>query len=413
MTEGYVAKNEFSLLQEWRLIMISSHFLFLRIEGNSAMKILHSNKIFLLCLATAAIGLAFADRPALKKVFKNDFHVGAALSQDQISGNNAAAMMLVKEQFNSITSENILKWERVHPELNRYEFAPADAFVAFGKKHKMFVVGHTLVWHNQTPNWVFQDDNKKPATRELLLQRLHDHIFAIVGRYKSRIHGWDVVNEALEDDGSLRKTKWLEIIGPDYLQRAFEFARAADPQAELYYNDYNLWKKEKAEGAVRLVRELQAKGIRVDGIGEQGHWGLDYPPIAEADAAFQAFAALGVKVMITELDITALPNPTDWSGGADITRNVELRKQLNPYPEALPDSMQQVLAKRYAECFALFHKHRAHISRVTFWGVNDGQSWLNNWPVRGRTNYPLLFDRAYLPKPAFEAVMQVVSKNVQ
>jgi endo-1,4-beta-xylanase len=369
------------------------------------------NKIFLTGIVTAAVGFAFTDRPALKRVFKKDFQVGAAVDRAQISGQDAAALALVKEQFNTLTSENILKWERVHPELPRYEFAPVDSLVAFGEKHDMFIVGHTLVWHNQTPRWVFEDGAGKPATRETLLQRLRDHIFTVVGRYKGRIHGWDVVNEALEDDGSLRKTKWLEIIGPDYVQQAFAFARAADPQAELYYNDFNLWKKEKAERAVRLARDLQAQGIRVDGIGEQGHWGLDYPTIAEADAAFQMLAQAGAKIMITELDITALPNPDDWSGGADITRNDELRKHLNPYPQALPDSMQQVLAKRYAECFALFHKHRDKINRVTFWGVNDGQSWLNNWPVRGRTNYPLLFDRNYQPKPAFEAVIQTTREN--
>ncbi len=370
-------------------------------------------KILLTSLFAVMMVFAFTERPALKKVFKKDFYIGAALSHDQIFGNDAAALALVKEQFNSITSENILKWERVHPELNRYDFAPADAFVAFGEKHNMFIVGHTLLWHNQTPRWVFEDGAGKFATRELLLQRLRDHIFAVVGRYKGRIHGWDVVNEAVEDDGSPRKTKWREIIGPDYVQKAFEFAREADPKAELYYNDFNLWKKEKAESVARLVRELQSKGIHVDGIGEQGHWGLDYPSIDEADAAIQAFAALVVKVMITELDITALPNPEDWSGGADIMRNEVLRKHLNPYPEALPDSMQQVLAKRYAECFALFHKHHDQISRVTFWGVHDGQSWLNNWPVRGRTNYPLLFDRRYQPKPAFEAVIQAVDGKVQ
>lgn len=372
------------------------------------MKILCRTKTFLTCLATIAIGFAFTDLPALKKVFEKDFHIGAALNRDQVSGRDAAATALIETHFNSITTENMLKWENVHPEPDRYDFKPADEFVAFGEKHKMFIVGHTLVWHNQTPRWVFEDETGKPATREILLQRLRDHIFAVVGRYKGRIHGWDVVNEALEDDGSPRKTKWREIIGPDYVQKAFEFAREADPQAELYYNDYNLWKKEKAGAAAQLVRDLQAKGIRVDGIGEQGHWGLDYPAIAEAEAAIQTLAALGVKIMITELDITALPNPDDWSGGADITKNVELRKHLNPYPEALPDSMQQVLAKRYAECFAFFRQHRDKISRVTFWGVHDGQSWLNNWPVRGRTNYPLLFDRNYQPKPAFNAVIQTM-----
>lgn len=369
------------------------------------MKTLSSHKILLIGLTGAIVAVAFAGRPALKKVFAKDFYIGVALNQDQVAGKDAAAMALVKEQFNSITPENVLKWERVHPELDKYNFAPVDQFVALGEKNKMFMVGHVLVWHSQTPHWVFEDGAGKPANREILLQRLRDHIFAVVGRYKGRIQGWDVINEAVEDDGSLRQSKWLEIIGPDYVQKAFEFARAADPQAELYYNDYNMWKKGKVEGVVRLVRDLQAKGIRVDGIGMQGHWGLDYPPLDEAEAAIQAFAALGVKVMVTEMEVDVLPFPSE-SQSAEISLNFELQKHLNPYPQALPDSMQQVLAKRYAEFFTLFHKHRDKISRVTLWGVHDGQSWKNDWPVRGRTNYPLLFDRRYQPKPAFEAVIQ-------
>jgi endo-1,4-beta-xylanase len=356
-------------------------------------------------LAVAMIAFAFVGRPVLKKVFEKDFYIGVALNHYQVSGADVAAMALVKEQFNSITPENALKWERVHPEPDKYSFEPVDQFVALGEKHKMFIVGHTLIWHQQTPNWVFEDGAGKPADREALLQRMRDHIFAVVGRYKGRINGWDVVNEAIEDDGSLRKAKWLEIIGPDYVQKAFEFARQADPKAELYYNDFNLWKKDKIDGVVRLVRDLQSKGVRVDGIGEQGHWGLDYPPLDEAEAAIQAFAALGVNIMITEMEVDVLPFPGETQG-ADISLNFELQKHLNPYPETLPDSMQQALAKRYAELFTLFHKHRDKISRVTLWGVHDGQSWKNDWPVRGRTNYPLLFDRQYRPKPAFEAVIQ-------
>jgi endo-1,4-beta-xylanase len=363
------------------------------------------NRLFLMCLAASLAGLAFVGRPGLKKAFEKDFHIGVALNHDQIAGKDAAAVALVKEQFNSITPENVLKWERVHPEPDKYNFAPVDQFVTFGEKNKMFVIGHVLVWHQQTPRWVFEDGAGKPADRETLLQRLRDHISTVVGRYKGRIHGWDVVNEAVEDDGNLRKTKWREIIGPDYVQKAFEFAREADPNAELYYNDFNLWKKEKVESVVRLVRDLQAKGVRIDGIGEQGHWGLDYPPLDEADAAIQAFAALGVNVLITEMEVDVLPFP-GASQGADISLNFALQKHLNPYPAALPDSMQHVLAKRYAEFFTLFHKHRDQISRVTLWGVHDGQSWKNDWPVRGRTNYPLLFDRQYRPKPAFDAVIQ-------
>jgi endo-1,4-beta-xylanase len=362
-------------------------------------------KVFLMCLAAAIITFAFAERPALKKVFEKDFYVGAALSYNQISGKEPAALALVEEQFNSITPENILKWEHVHPEPDKYNFEPADKFVALGEKNEMFIVGHTLVWHNQTPSWVFEDGSGKPVDRETLLKRMRDHIMTVAGHYKGRINGWDVVNEAVEADGNLRKTKWLEIIGLDYVQKAFEFAREADPQAELYYNDYDMWKKEKVESVVRLIRDLQSKDLRVDGIGMQGHWGLDYPPIDETDAAITAFSSLGVNVMITEMDVRVLPDPGQ-SRGADVSLSFEFQKKYNPYAQAFPDSMQRVLAKRYAEFFTLFHKHRDKISRVTFWGVHDGQSWHNNWPIRGRTAYPLLFDRKLQPKPAFDAVIQ-------
>lgn len=356
-------------------------------------------------LSAIVIGAECTEQPALKDVFMDDFYIGTALSYDQISGNEPNAIAIVEKHFNSITPENILKWEKVHPEPNKYDFEPVDRFVALGEKNKMFIVGHTLVWHNQTPDWVFQNESGNPIDRQALLKRMKDHIFTVVGRYKGRIGGWDVVNEAIGEDGQFRKNKWFEIIGEDYVAKAFEYARQADPNAQLYYNDYNMWKKGQREGVVRLIRDLQSKGIRVDGIGIQGHYGMDYPPLDELEASILAFSELGVKVMITEMDITILPDA--WSHrGADITLNIELRERLNPYANGLPDSAQNELAARYAELFSLFHKHRDKISRVTFWGVHDGQSWRNNWPVKGRTDYPLLFDRQYKPKPAFDAVVK-------
>jgi len=343
--------------------------------------------------------------PTLKQAYEKDFLIGAALNLDQIEGRDTRALALVEEHFNSITPENILKWEAVHPEPDRYHFEPADRFVALGEKNGMYLVGHTLVWQAQTPRWVFEDGSGKPADRVLLLERMRSHIRTVMGRYKGRIHAWDVVNEALDDDGSMRKSPWFNIIGEDYVRKAFEFAREADPDAELIYNDYNLWKPEKAAAVVRLIEGLRAAGVAVDGIGEQAHWGLDYPPLDDLESSLRAFASTGVKVMITEMDVSPLPNPWNYTG-ADIMFNVEIQKKLNPYPEALPDSMQQKLAARYGEFFALFHKYGGPVSRVTLWGVNDGQSWLNHWPMRGRTNYPLLFDRNYAPKPAFDAVIR-------
>lgn len=366
------------------------------------------------CLATACTGTEQAETTenesrTLKEVFEDDFHIGAALNPSQVNGTDDRAASLVAEQFNTITSENLLKWEPVHPSPDNYNFEPADNYVDFGERHNMFVVGHTLVWHQQTPDWVFQGEGGQPLGREGLLERMQNHIQTVAGRYRGRIHGWDVVNEALNDDGSLRQTKWLTTIGEDYMQKAFEFAREADPEAELYYNDYNLWKESKRNGAVRIVRNLQEKGIQVDGIGMQGHYGLTHPTLDQIEASILAFAELGVKVMVTELDIDVLPNPSNRQG-ADIDMTFEEQEGYNPYEAGLPDSVQQQLADRYAAIFALFHKHRDKISRVTFWGVADHHSWLNNWPMRGRTSYPMVFDREYQPKPAYEAIIQAVSE---
>lgn len=348
------------------------------------------------------------DPPALKRAFEDDFYIGVALSLDQIVGNEPTAIALVEKHFNSITPENILKWEEIHPEPNTYRFEAADRYVAFGEKHNMHIIGHTLVWHVQTPDWVFQDESGKPLNRDALLRRMKEHIFAAVGRYRGRIHGWDVVNEAVASDGQLRKSKWLEIIGEDYLLKAYEYAREADPRAELYYNEYDYEIQPKCDGVIRLVKNLQSKGVSLDGVGIQGHWFLDTPRIEEIEANILALSTLGVKLMITELDVSALPfYPVD-SPVVDLSSfDVETRKKHNPFPDALPESVQADLAHRYAEVFSLIRKHRDKFSRVTFWAVHDGQSWRSYIPIRGRTDHPMLFDRHCKPKPAFDAVVNV------
>lgn len=345
----------------------------------------------------------------IKSAFEKDFYVGAALNGYQASGRDEKANAILTQHFNTISPENLLKWEAVHPQPGKYNFEPADDYVALGQKENMFVIGHTLVWHNQTPKWVFEDEQGKPVSKEVLQSRMAEHINTVAGRYKDKIHGWDVVNEALNDDGTLRQSKWLTILGEDYLAQAYQLAHQAAPKAELYYNDYNMWKPAKRDGAIKLVRNLQAKGIKVDGIGMQGHWGLEHPSIAQIEESILAFSEVG-KVMITELDIDVLPNPSNRHG-ADIDATFEFDQKYNVYTNGLPDEVQQKLAQRYADIFALFHKHRDKISRVTFWGVTDTDSWLNNWPIKGRTSYPLLFDRQYQPKPALQAVLNTVSKN--
>ncbi|MGD2036092.1 MAG: endo-1,4-beta-xylanase [Bacteroidales bacterium] len=350
--------------------------------------------------------------PVLKDVFQNDFYIGAALNVDQICDREPEARDLVARQFNSITPENIMKWEEIHPEPGQYDFEASDRYVAFGEKHDMHIIGHALVWHDQTPDWVFQDESGNPLSRAALLERMKEHIFTVMGRYKGRIHGWDVVNEAVTKDGSFRKSKWLEIIGEDYVQRAFEFAREADPEAELYYNEYDYEFGPKTEGVIRLIRDLQSNGVRVDGVGIQGHWFLDYPKMDLLEAYVRDLSSLGVKLMITELDVGVLPfYPVDSTIVSLSSFDSEKQKEINPYPDRLPDAVQKDLAQRYTELFSFFRKHRDIFGRITFWAVHDGQSWRNYWPITGRADYPVLFDRSCRPKPAFDAVVLTVEED--
>jgi endo-1,4-beta-xylanase len=366
--------------------------------------------ITLVVLLAAVLPVRAQERPSLKDAFKDSFLIGTALNRAQIYGEDTRGVAIVKAQFNAITPENTLKWEAVHPKLDTYDFEAADRYVAFGEKYHMYIVGHTLVWHQQTPRWVFEDEKGNPVSRDELLKRMREHIQTVVGRYKGRINSWDVVNEALNDDGTLRQTPWMKIIGEDYLAKAFQFAHEADPEAQLNYNDYSLENEAKRNGAIALIKKLRDQGVPVTGLGVQGHDNLEWPTAEQEDATLAAFGKLGVKVMITELDMDVLPHATQ-NHGADVTLNVEAQAKLNPYVNGLPDSIQQTLAKRYADLFAVFLKHRGIVSRVTFWGVTDADSWRNNWPIRGRTSYPLLFDRNGQPKPAFDAVVRTVSRE--
>jgi endo-1,4-beta-xylanase len=365
----------------------------------------------LLFLLIAGLPAALPGQTSLKDAFNKYFYIGAALNPGHFTESNAMESALVKQQFSSITPENDMKWERIHPRadagLAGYNFEAADKYVEFGEKNHMFIIGHCLVWHSQVPRWVFQDTEGKPLTRDALLQRMHDHIAAVVGRYKGRVHGWDVVNEALNEDGTLRKSQWYNIIGEDFIAQAFKFAAEADPKAELYYNDYNLEYEAKRNGAIELVKKLQQQGVKITAIGTQSHHKIDRPSIQQIDDTFKAFKELGIKVAVTELDVDLLPAVTRQPT-ADISVRAEATANSDPYTAGLPDEMQKALSKRYADIFAVYLKYKGLLTRVTFWGVTDRYSWLNNFPAPGRTNYPLLFDREGKPKTAFDAVIQEI-----
>lgn len=344
--------------------------------------------------------------PSLKNTFKKDFSIGAALNVAQIEEKEPNAALLVPKQFNTITPENIMKCEIIHPEWDRYDFTLADKYVEYGKKNNMFIVGHTLIWHSQLSPFV-----SKIQSKDSFQLFFSNHINTIAGRYAGKVNGWDVVNEALNEDGTLRKSKFLEKLGDDYIVKAFQLAQKAAPNTELYYNDYNIEQPKKRAGAIALIKKLQAAGVRIDGVGIQGHWRAYNVPLKDIEESIIEYAALGIKVHFTELDLGVLPNPWD-SDAADVNIKAEYSAKMNPYPNGLPDSMQAKLTKSYEDLFNLFLKHKDKISRVTFWGVNDGQSWLNGWPIRGRTNYPLLFDREFKPKPAFFKVIETKTKPV-
>lgn len=348
---------------------------------------------------------------SLKEAYSDRFMVGAALNAEQIHSENAKAMGVIREHFNTATAENEMKWEAIQPERGKYDFTAGDALVRLGEEYGMAIIGHTLVWHQQTPDWVFQDENGATISRAVLVERLRTHIYTVVGRYRGRIHGWDVVNEAFNEDGSWRKSPWYEIIGPEFIELAFRFAKESDPDVGLYYNDYNLFKPAKRDAVLRLVDDLREKGVVIDGVGIQGHYALDYPDMKQLEDSIVAFGEGGCEVMITELDVSVLPFPEEEGMGADVSLNFELKKEFDPYSKKLPGKVNRAQADQYETLFRLFLKHSDVVSRVTFWGVGDSDSWRNDWPMSGRTDYPLPFDRDYLPKLTVERIVALVDET--
>lgn len=345
----------------------------------------------------------------LKDVFAPHFFIGAAMNTPHIYGTDTSGVKVIRQHFNSIVAENVMKSGPLQPSEGRFNFDAADRFVEFGTENRMHIIGHTLIWHSQAPIWFFTDNDGNDVSAEELTERMRNHIHTVVKRYKGRVHGWDVVNEAILDDGSWRKSKFYTILGEDFVRLAFQFAHEADPDAELYYNDYSMANPGKREGVIAMIKKLQQQNIRIDGIGMQGHVSMHYPSIDAFEASLTAFSALGVKVMITELDLSALP-PAYNHQSANIADTAAYQARINPYVHGLPADVAQQWEDRYLDFFRLFIQHSDKISRVTLWGVSDAHTWLNNFPVRGRIDYPLLFDRNYEPKPIVGKLMNWLSE---
>ncbi|MDQ1003297.1 endo-1,4-beta-xylanase [Neobacillus niacini] len=325
--------------------------------------------------------------PSLSRVYQEFFNIGAAVNLRTIE----SQQNLLVKHFNSITAENDMKFIEIQPVQGQFTFEKADQLAAFAQKNGMKMRGHTLVWHNQTPDWVFQDVNGEQVDRETLLQRMKEHINAIMKRYKGTIFCWDVVNEAVTDEGPelYRATKWLDIIGEDYIEKAFEFAHQADPDALLFYNDYNESNPQKREKIYKLVKSLVDKGVPIHGVGLQAHWNLVNPSLEDIRAAIERYASLGLKLHLTELDVSVFNHEDKRT---DLTE---------PTPEML-----ELQAERYYQVFHLLREYRDSITSVTFWGAADDYSWLSDFPVKARKNWPFLFDENHQPKDSFWKVVQ-------
>ncbi|HEY3761005.1 MAG TPA: endo-1,4-beta-xylanase [Verrucomicrobiae bacterium] len=396
--------------------------------------------ILFVIFAASAVFLSGCAKSTLKSAYRKDFLVGVAINRDIATGSVAAAdnvnrtrqqvdqdVALVKEQFDQTSPENDLKWALVQPRPgpDGYEFGPADAYVNFGLTNHMYIVGHCLVWHNQTPNWVFAGTNPPPdssssgtnaapargpgfaggfgayrgprASRDELLQRMHDHIATVVGRYKGQIKVWDVVNEAVNDRGTnlLRNSLWEQIIGPDFIAKAFEYAHEADPDAILRYNDYGLGNSDKRQRFITLIKSLQAQHVPVMAIGTQTHVNVTSPTPEQLDQELTDLETLGLPIHITELDVNG-------SRSGQRSTSADLAVQTTATQGGMVSNADQRLAEQYSNLFKVFIKHRDHIKLVTFWGANDAVSWL----ARG---HPLLFDGNDQPKPAYYAVMNAAT----
>ena len=329
----------------------------------------------------------------LKDYYKNYFPIGVAVTTKDLTGDEA---QLILKEFNSLTPENAMKMGPIHPKENEYYWKDADSIVAFAQHHGLKVRGHNLCWHEQTPAWLLKDDNGNHVTKDVLLERLKNHITTVVNRYKGKIYAWDVVNEAIDDDSTkfLRNSLWYQICGPDYIAKAFEYAHEADPNAILFYNDYNTERPEKRERVYRLLKQLVEAGVPVNAVGLQGHWSIYEPSPKDLTETIEKFSSLGLKVQITELDISIYP----WEKNK--------RPKLPTDADAYTQQLEQQQTDQYRKVFKIFREYKNVITGVTFWNISDKNTWLNHYPVEGRKNYPLLFDENLQPKKAYWEVVK-------
>jgi endo-1,4-beta-xylanase len=350
----------------------------------------------------------------LRDAFKGKFLIGTTLDFPQLLGRAPEDTALAQKHFNAFTCGNSMKPDFTQPQEGQFTFEQGDRMVEIAAQCGAVPIGHTLVWHSQTPAWFFAGKQGQPLDRETALFRMRTHIATVVGHFKGKVKQWDVVNEAISDAPNeyLRPSPWQKAIGDDFIAEAFRAAHAADPGALLTYNDYNIEMGYKRGKTLKLLKSLLDQKVPIHAVGIQAHWRLGSVNIPEIEKAIQEYSSLGLRVMFTELDLGVLPTRYQ---GADVNHQENLtpeqRAAIDPYKAGLPDDVAKKQAEAYRQIFDLFMKYRSKIERVTFWGSHDGESWLNNFPIRGRTDYPLLFNRQRKPKPAYFAVLEAASET--
>lgn len=359
-------------------------------------------KSIILAVLTLSLHSVFAQdsTKGLKDYYRDYFPIGVAISLRAPAGEERE---LILKHFNSVTPENAMKPGPIHPEENRYNWNDADKIVDFAVQNNLKVRGHTLCWHQQTADWFFKDNNGNKVSKEVLLERLRQHINTVVNRYKGKIYAWDVVNEAVDDNPNnlLRNSLWYEICGEDFIVKAFEYAHAADPEALLFYNDYNTERPEKRERVYKLLKMLIEKKVPIHGVGLQGHWSIFEPSESELKTAIEQFSSLGLKVQITELDVSIYK----WE-------KLD-RKRNEGESDAFTPELEQKQIEQYKMFFRIFRANRNVLTGITFWNVSDRYSWLDFYPVRGRKNFPLLFDQQLKPKRVYWEVVRFADQTDQ
>ena len=344
--------------------------------------------VFSRCSSTGKMSPSTKKEKGLKDYYKEYFPIGAAVTPRSLHGEDS---VLIVNQFSSLTAENAMKMGPIHPKENEYYWQDADLIVAFAKKHGLKMRGHTLCWHAQAPSWMFKTEKGDTVTKEVLLQRLKDHITTVVNRYKDHIYAWDVVNEVIDDRDSVfyRNTAWYRICGEDFIIKAFEYAHAADPKAILFYNDYNTENPKKREKIYQMIKKMKEAGVPIHAVGLQGHWSVNNPSQEELEKSIQLFSSLGIPVQVTELDVSVYAGR---QGGQLISG------QQRDTTSTFTPEMEQKQREKYKMVFDVFRKYRDRVTGVTFWNLSDRYSWLDG---RGRKNYPLLFDMNRQPKKTY------------